>query len=637
VQILAQYHDDNWYSDDPGTGGGTGRQPGSGISLPRPLLGTTVAPNGFTDFDIQEQNTLQTDGSASTTLRVYFAEPSKPALGGPNLPLLSLSPEVSSTGGTLDPGNHYYAVSANDQFGKEGMLSFIVAASVPDGTATNMVKLVKLSFPPTAASFNVYRGDNPQLLYRIAAQQPLAISFEDRGLSRQPVGPPDSNFDHANFYYRQEFAGPVPATIFSSTTIGNGDLNATPSVYSGMSVRVIDGTARGQERKIISNSQTVLTVSPAWSITPDSTSVFVVTESAWRLGAITTTSPVEFEVPNQRGTVVEITGRAGNAHDQEGMSELCPVTRWIVGGGSGSQLDLDVPPAPTYVLNVVGQGNINLSQVGFGDLTNTRSITAGTLQVTYFDELQMPTGYSLVAGIDAEATTARLSAGINPHSITGLQIGGELLTVTNFDAATNTCTVLRGQFGTNAAPHESSTAVYVLQQKTFVVPFARDFFENPASQNFAHTINFPDARIVASQFAVTNSRGNSRSTAQSYLGQGEPGGLRTGSGGQFAIQVGGYLAVQQNAAPPLMVEASHAARDVRASVTEAPLETPITLTLWQGSDVYTALTIPAGQTTSNVVDGTTLQTLTGGSTLRLDVTGVGLSAPGRDLTVTIRF
>lgn len=637
VQILAQYHDDNWYSDDPGTGGGRGRQPGSGISLPRPLLGTSFGANGLTEFGIQEQSTLQTDGSSSTTLRVNFAEPSKPALGGPNLPLLSLSPEVGSTGGTLSGGNYYYALTANDEFGKEGLLSFIVNAAVPPATTTNLVKLVKLSFPPTAASFNVYRGDSPQLLYRIASHQALTNSFEDGGLSAQPIGPPDSNFDHANFYYRQEFAGPVPATIFSGTTIGNGDFNATPSVYSGMSVRVIEGIARGQERKIISNSATTLTVSPAWSVIPDGTSVFVITESAWRLGAITTTSPVEFEVPNQRGTVVEVTGRGANSRDQEGMSDLCPITRWIVGGGSGSQLDLDVPPAPAYVLSVAGQGNITLSQVGFGDLTNTRSITAGTLQLTYFDELQMPTVYSLAASIDAAATTARLNMDVSLNNMTGLQIGAEVMTVTSFDAATNTCSVLRGQFGTTPTAHESNTAVYLLRQKTFVVPFARDFFENPASQNFAHTISFPDGRIVASQFTVTNSRGNSRSTTQSYLGQGEPGGLRTCSGGQFAIQVGGYLAVQQNAAPPLMVEASHAARDVRASVTEAPVDTPIALTLWQGSDVYTTLTIPAGQTTSNVVDGTTLQTLTTGSTLRLDVTGVGRSIPGRDLTVTVRF
>ncbi len=429
----------------------------------------------------------------------------------------------------------------------------------------------------------------------------------------------------------------MAATLFSAATIGNADLNATPSVYSGMSIRLIEGTGFGQDRKIISNSATTLTVSPAWSVIPDSTTVFVITESAWRFGAVTSTSPVEFEVPNQMGAVLEVTGRGANVRDQEGTAELCPVTRWVVGGGSGSQLDSDVPPPPTYVLGVAGQGNLTLSQVGFATLTNTRSITAGTLQMVYFDELQMPTAYWLAAGIDSTTATLTLNTPFSLQNVASLQIGSEIVALTNFDASTNTCTVVRGQFGSIASSHNGSDPVYLLQQKTFVVPFARGFFENPASQNFAHTINVPDSRIVSSQFSVTNSRGNSRSTTQSYLEQGSPGGLRTCSGGQFAIQVGGYLAVQQNAAPPLMVEASHAARDVRASVTEAPQDTPIVLSLWQGSTAFTTLTIPAGQTTSNIVDGTALATLATGSTLRLDIAAVGQSAPGRDLTVTIRF
>ena len=197
---------------------------------------------------------------------------------------------------------------------------------------------------------------------------------------------------------------------------------------------------------------------------------------------------------------------------------------------SGSQLDSDVPPAPNYVLGIAGQGNITLSQVGFATLTNTRSVTAGTLQLIYFDELQMPTGYWLSGSIDTAIGSLMLNAGIAWQTLVGLQIGSEILTLTNFDATSNTCTVVRGQFGTAAAPHTDHDAVFLLQQKTFVAPFARDFFGNPASQNFAHTIIVPDVRIVSSQFVVTNSRGNSRSANQSYLDQGTPGGLRTCSG-----------------------------------------------------------------------------------------------------------
>ena len=47
-------------------------------------------------------------------------------------------------------------------------------------------------------------------------------------------------------------------------------------------------------------------------------------------------------------------------------------------------------------------------------------------------------------------------------------------------------------------------------------------------------------------------------------------GLRTLAGGQLSIQVEGYLAMQTDAAPPLVVEDALAARDMFAVVSEAP-------------------------------------------------------------------
>jgi hypothetical protein len=286
------------------------------------------------------------------------------------------------------------------------------------------------------------------------------------------------------------------------------------------------------------------------------------------------------------------------------------------------------------VLNAIGGGNLLLSQVGFQDLTNTRSVTAGTLLVTYFIELLMPTVYQLSTGLTAQGTTVTLNTAI-PNSTPALQIGTEIMTVLSVNSSNNTCTVLRGQLGSTASTHTAATPVFPLAQQTLVVAFARDFFQNPAAQNFAHSISLPDARVAASQFFVTNSRGNSAASTQCYT-SGAESGLRTCSGGQLAIQVGGYLAVQQNAAPPLLIEAAHAARDVRASVTQ-PADRDIHLQLLMGANQYCTLTIPANQTTSNIISGATLATLESGSNLQLNVTQVGLAIPGRDLTVTIRF
>jgi hypothetical protein len=149
----------------------------------------------------------------------------------------------------------------------------------------------------------------------------------------------------------------------------------------------------------------------------------------------------------------------------------------------------------------------------------------------------------------------------------------------------------------------------------------------------------PDVRVVAAEFSVSNSRGDSSSAIQCYTSTADAG-LRTCSGGQFSIQVGGYLAIQENAAPPLLIEAAHAPRDIRASLAEPPGGKDVVLQLFQSGTAYCTLTIPIGQTISNIIDGKTLTPLQGGSTLRLDVVQVAQASdgsPGRDLTVTVRL
>lgn len=130
VSVLAQIHDDDWYSDNPAVLMNAGRQPGSLVQVPRPLIGE-VAHNDstgnleFFDFGITEQIQASSDGSATDTFTVSFSQPVMPNPNLPNLPLVSLSPQYSTTGGTLTGGsNLYYAVAAVDSNGGEGL--FIV-------------------------------------------------------------------------------------------------------------------------------------------------------------------------------------------------------------------------------------------------------------------------------------------------------------------------------------------------------------------------------------------------------------------------------------------------------------------------------------------------------------------------------
>jgi Putative phage tail protein len=650
VTIYAQIHDDDWYSDSVAVLGGAGRQPGSQGQTPLPLLGPVFNSSGTsTEFTFSESIQQQSDGSMTDTLTVNFVRPATPASNSPSIPLLTLSPQISSTGGTLAGGqNLYYAISAVDGAGDEGTLSFTVLATIPQGPATHTVTLTGISLPSNATGFNVYRGTTPQLFYRIATALPVATTYTDIGAAYQPIGPPDPNFDHANFYYRFELAGPFPVTASTPTTITNSDMGATPSAYVGMTARIIGGTGAGQENQITANDSTTLTVTPAWSTLPDTTSQFVVTEASWRFGAVTSTSPAQFEIPYRIGTVLEISGRSANVNNQECAADLCPNTEAHLGQQS---TDSDVAPAPAFTLLAPGQGNLTISQIGFASLTNTDTVTSGTLQAVYWNELDTPSPYWLNAQLNATSTTVSLNRIASPQPQPGDTIlvgadtpgvglvGAELMTIQSVNAANNTYTVTRGVLNSTAAIHQTGELVLHLQAATFVLPFADNFFENRASQNYLHSMDLPEVRVAAAELFVTNAFGNSETTAQCYTG-GTDGGLRTLSGGQFSFQVSGYLAVEQNAAPPLLVEANHAVRDIRATVSEAAGETAINVSILQNGVGYCNLSIAPGSLVSQIVDGVDLPPLVSGATLTLSITQVGqaaASSPGSDLTVTIRL
>lgn len=650
VTIQAQIHDDAWYSDSIATLLAAGRQPASQMQIPKPLIGLVPLTDangqidGF-DFKVSEQIQALTDGSTTDTLTVGFSVPSAPSLASLNIPLLSLSPTYSDTGGTLEAGKtYYYAVSAIDSGGSEGSLSFTASVTIPAGPNTSTITINQLSFPSNAATLNVYRGFNPQVLYRIASNVALTNAFSDTGLAIMHLGPPDASFDHANFYYRYEYAGPFETTAASATTIACADMGATVTAYANFSVRIAGGTGEGQERSISSNDQTTLTVTPQWSTIPDPTSTFVIVESSWIFAAVSNTSPVQFEIAFSRGEVIEISGRSANVANQEASVDLCPITRWALGGGNPNY---GLADPPDFSLAAPGAGSLTLFAIGFADSTNAASVTSGTLQLFHWNELNTPSPYALSGAVDALASSILLNQSTALSFGQPVQIDSEVLTVLSQNAADGSYSVVRGALGSSAVPHLSNASVLLLDSTTLIVPFAPNFFQNQASVNYMHTVSLPDVRIIAAEFLVTNSFGSSQARQESYAAVPPDSDLRTLSGGQFSLQVNGYLATQQNAAPPLVVEASHAVRDIRATVNQAAVGYDVSVQVFQNGVAYGGpLVIPSGTTASSaIVEGAELPPLLAGALLTINVTlNLSTSAappngpsPGRDLTVTIRL
>lgn len=640
VVITAQIHDDAWYSDEAEQNGpGTRRQPGAGLGLPRPLLGAAWDEDGEPQFTIEEVAGEEVGELAKLRLRVGYTPGRRPAPGGPGIPLVSLAAEVTSGAGSLEGGQTlYYAVSAVGEDGVESALSFLVRARIPEVGDDYAVRLQSLSFGPGAAAFHVYRGKDPVRLYRIAAHQPLSASFTDTGLPPELVGPPDEQYDHANFYWRLELQPETPATLYSPSSIGNEGLKMPVNGYRGRTVRITRGRGKGQERVVESNTESELRVTSPWAVTPDASSVFVVAESGWHFGAAGKSSPIEIETPMQPGATVHVLGRAANVHDRECAYELSPMTRWRLGSGAAA-LDTESPPKPVFGLYAAGRGSVEVRGVGFEDLANTRSVTAGILTLYYCPEREEHGEHQLSEAVSAASTILELTQPLPASAGSFLQLEAEIVQVIAVQEGGARCEVMRGAGGSTAQGHPQGTPVILLHKLSHVVPFAKDFFGSPASGSHRDSIYLPGARIAFAELVVRNAIGDSEPGRICLTGTTDFG-LRTLTGGQLVFQAEGYLAIQSNVAPPLVVEETALPREVFAVLREAPQGGAVEVRLRQDEQEYCRLVIGEGETRSETVGGSQLPRLIAGGRLSLDVISApsgGTGSPGKDLTVTIRL
>jgi hypothetical protein len=634
--IAAQYHDDGWYSDTAtGITGGLGVQSGRGSGLPAPVTGAVLDANGNLQLGITESEVTASDGSSDVELTVSFTAPSG-TIGNLTAPLLGLAPVMSATGGTLVGGvNYFYAVSTVDSAGGESLLSFIAQATTTAGVNTNSVVLDGIQLPVGGVSFNVYRGTSPELLFRIASAQTSASSFVDTGLPPLSILPPDPQFDHVNIYWRWELLSEAAVTVHSSTTVGNAALELNVNEYQSAVVRITRGAGAGQEYPISSNTANTLTIGGPWLIEPDTTSFFVVAENSWQSGTSGIASPIGIDIPERIGSGVEISARAANVANEEAAYALSPLTRWVLGESNGLAADAAVPPAPVFgvVLSPTTGGVLNLAAIAFADLINTTSIIAGTYTFHYYDEVNGVAPFAPASPI--AATDTGIAFGATVEADTFLQIEQEVVQVTGTNSD-GTSIVTRGVQGTTAAAHLLPITAFQLNQSVLIVPFIKSFFGSPASGDWKYSVTLPDVRLAGVELYMTNALGAGAVAVNSYT-QTIDSGLRTLGGGQYSFQITGYLAIQTNAAPNIVVDSDRSVRDIYGMVLTAPTGAPIVLQINRNGAAYVTAQIPAGATLSNVVGGFGLPALRSGDILSLNITGVGTSIPGSDLTLVMRL
>ena len=639
VRITAQIHNDAWYQDTNGQLSllpPTRRQPESEQRVPDPLYGDEFDEFGDEQFLITEFEIAGTDGTILTEVEVSFRPPDTGQSLVAGIPIVSLQPTILPTGGTLDGDQTlYYVVTGTDADNRESNPSFAVRAKISAGGSTHSVQLTGLSFTAGTSNFSVYRGELPMHLLRIASGQTLASTFTDTGLTAELTGAPDPRYDHANFYWRLEDTDELFASIFTSDSVGSSLLALTPDALVGHAVRLLRGNGAGQERTVTNNSATTLFVTPEWEIEPDESTVFVVSDNTWHFGGRARTSPARFQIPNRRDKVVQITGRSANAQNIESLRGLAIVTRWRIGGGGLGVADFDVPPEAVFSVAANGDGMLEFGGMGFATLENTQSISSGTFQLYYRDELSGPSSLLLATAISAVDTTLTLSQAGSAQVGSLIQLAGEVMRVTQVLGGGTQYDVDRGQCESTAVAHAVNTPVYELKEQSLIVPFETNFFGSTASGSWNHNEWIPDVRLACAELWTTNAFGVGPVATNNYSAL-PNGGLRVLRGGQFNFQVEGLLAVLNDVVPVVSVQEGLSIRDVYASVKGAPLGADVQLRVNQDGAEIITLTITAGQTFSTVADGAELAVLQSLSNLTLDIVTVGTAYPGRDLTVTIR-
>jgi Putative phage tail protein len=639
VNITAQLHDDAWYNDTNGQLSlipPTRREPEPVPTVPDSLFGHEYDEFGIEQFSVTEYAVADTDGTILAEVEVQFHPPRTGRSLALSVPLVSLQPTIETTGGTIEGDQTlYYAVTANDGNGDESNRSFVVRAKIPAGTSTNVVQIGGLSFHPEAVSFNVYRGDLPTRLFQIAAAQTVAGTFDDTGLVAVLEGAPDPNYDHANFYWRLEDTDEQFASSFGPDSVGSSVLAMSTNALVGHAVRLLRGKGAGQEREVTSNTATTLFVTPDWEIEPDESTIFVVSGGTWHFAGRAKTSPARFAIPNRRDKVLQITGRAANAQNIESLEGLAVVTRWRIGGGGLGVADHDVPPEPTFGAAVHGDGTLELGVIGFPLLENTQGVTSGTFRLFVRDELAGVSSTLLAAAIDDTETSLTLSEAGSAQVGDLVQVESEILRVTDVLSGGTVYVVERGQYESPAASHGADTPLYHLQARTIVTPFERSFFGTPAGATWTHSEWMPDVRLACAELWMTNAFGQSPVAVNNYS-MVTNFGLRTLRGGQFSFQVEGGMAVLTDVVPTVSVQEDLSIRDIYASVKQAPEGADLELEIRQDGLLLAPLTIAATATVSTPVDGAELPVLQALSNLSLNITAVGTTFPGRDLTVTIR-
>jgi hypothetical protein len=639
MKVVCQLHQDHWYSDNAQIRYDRSRIFAWRTGSARAVCGTQIE-SGNIVFAASESLAVDVDGVEKCALRIPFRRPQSEIGSASGIPLVSFAYQVQSTGGTLAQGSYFYGLTTIDASGNESGLSSLIPVRIGGLTSTNRVTLNGLSVTPDAVALNLYRGDSPHRMLRVATALAVADSIVDAGFDASPQLPPDSNYSRLRSWFRQLFLVDQTPTSWTTTSITRSSLNLVVDRWVGKKLVIRSGTGKGQERVITTNSETTLTFDQAWDILPDATSKFSIVEPAWTMAEESDTDLITVMLPLFSTSSFEVNLRSVSKDGSELDPLEAPSVVWQVGVGSTSSSDTGVPSKPSFGFGLIEEGTVSIGGITFQVLENLSSVYIGQLGILYWDELLAPTPITLAAALSEAATVVVLDGLVNPLPTGSLfQIDEEIFETTGAPTAGNQYPVTRARYRTFAATHDPATAAFELIRREMTIPFVPGYFSSTSAVGFRFNFRLPNVRISGADLTLYNRLGPSERAEENYTGV-TSFGVRTLSGGQINMNVQGYLAIEAAAGNSYVVDRTTVVRDVSAYVQEPPVGGNVEIMVRVNGNPYCDLTILAGSHVAAAVNRFNQAPLLPGSTLTFDILNVppaSAGTPGRDLTVLFQI
>jgi hypothetical protein len=678
IRIQATYHNDGWYLDTYGQQNAPLYRHPQGINNRLPYSWCAGYPSMSSGdsmyfdesfFQLWQEYTTAADNTSIARVHFQGRLPVNNAANSPQPPMVLQQATTATTGGTIPGGQAYYiGVAAKDAASSTtfnpSYLSYTIAVvSVPGSTNTNTISVNVPFWDVAAKGYVVFMGTNPGRMSYQADGNTTPASITITGFEAGGIPAPDPIFDHFLVSGKVEIHGGVfDAGVISctSTTIKLAILAGGPlttNQFAGYDVSVY-GLQNTPSSGSPVPSQSPL---PMWSAKIASNTGDTLTLAAGLDGNM----PDPTTIPRGDGT----TGLAVNdwivmrskpTVGSDSTGNYIEDTAWI---NNNSVLYLPVA--------IIGCTNANP-----GAIQTATAHGLSTGDKAYIQSMGSMTGFPLLVTVTVVDTT-HFSIGVDTTAFGAYSGSGGVMQKMQQGLGVNTCqgeliwfiagpgrgvpvkiasnTNMRLYIdGAWPSATPDSTSRYIVVEPTWLFqqpsqPFTNSQF-SPSVTPFTYTGADVDLAVDVSNYEMeglfflvqtADADGNlsleSLSPFRDTLILGQP--PAVGYTGSMAIGIDGTLAIGSDQGPRAFFNGATTLKAVRAEVKNAPIGAALTINISAGATLLMTLVMADGTSSISATTGqiSAAAQVPANTDVTIDITGVGTTFPGSDLTVSLFY